>query len=473
MKIRTVNKSWYYYIYRDVKISKIDAKLHFSTYGFSESRIANPFYLIKSFPLRVIAHFLHFFGIKIYDANLYPSRLEKIFMNYFYQLFIKTEFPFLADVKGLRTKIYLTSWVGGGVEQAVKLYIERDLKSFDAVLVIRSIKNIDSKKFPVFEVDFISRQTYKSFKNICIIPYPFLKALTDSKLFESVAIHHVFGFENMIEFVLDNFDKTIDFYFHDYYLFSDNWSFYNISLDKDSPQEDLINTYANRAWSLDSRKNLTKRANCIIATSYHSFTLLSSQINIAKHKLEFEYIPEEVNLEFNSVNLRLPETRSIKVLILGNLGVYKGLLVLNDLVELLSSSDNFSFHHIGSVSEGNLHPKIESYGWLNNEARDTQIKHIDADVALLISQCPETYCLVLSDLIRIRIPIIASKIGAISERIYDRENTLLIENYADSLNWVDALQEFGQKWTLKAVNRELFTLDEERILHSKRKRQEL
>jgi hypothetical protein len=38
---------------------------------------------------------------------------------------------------------------------------------------------------------------------------------------------------------------------------------------------------------------------------------------------------------------------------------------------------------------------------------------------------------------------------------------------------VDALQEFGQKWTLKAVNRELFTLDEERILHSKRKRQEL
>ena len=277
----------------------------------------------------------------------------------------------------------------------------------------------------------------------------------------------------MIDFVLENFDKTIDFYFHDYYLFSNNWSFYNISLDKDSPKVDLINTYSNSTWSLDSRKNLTKRANRFIATSYHSFTLLSSQINIDKNKLEFEYIPEEVNLEFNPVNLRLPEIRSIKVLILGNLGIYKGLLVLNDLVEMLSSSDKFSFHHIGSVSEGDLHPNIKSYGWLNNEARDKLIKHINADVALLISQCPETYCLVLSDLIRIRIPIIASKIGAIPERIYDRENTLLIENYADCVNWVDALNQFGQKWTLEPVNRKLFNLDEEQILHSRRKRQEL
>ena len=433
MKIRTVNKNWYYYIYNDVKISKLDAKLHFTTYGFCESRIPNPFYLIESVPLRFITYILHFFGIKIYDAKPSPSRLKKIIMKYFHSKFIKTEFPFLADIKGLRTKIYLTSWVGGGVEQAVKLYVERDIKNFDAVLVLRSIKNIDSKKYPVFEVDFISRQTHKSFEKICIIPYPFLKALIDSKLFDFVAIHHVFGFENMIDFVLENFEKSIDFYFHDYYLFTDNWSFYNLPLDKDSPEADLINTYSNRTWSLDSRKNLTKRTNRFIATSYHSFTLLSSQINIAKNKLEFEYIPEEENLEFTPVNLPLPEIRSIKVLILGNLGIYKGLLV----------------------------------------ARDKLIKHINADVALLISQCPETYCLVLSDLIRIRIPIIASKIGAIPERIYDRENTYLIENYADCLNWVEALNQFGEKWTLEPVDRKLFNLDEERILHSRRKRQEL
>ena len=137
MKIRTVNKNWYYYIYNDVKISKLDAKLHFTTYGFCESRIPNPFYLIESVPLRFITYILHFFGIKIYDAKPSPSRLKKIIMKYFHSKFIKTEFPFLADIKGLRTKIYLTSWVGGGVEQAVKLYVERDIKNFDAVLVLR------------------------------------------------------------------------------------------------------------------------------------------------------------------------------------------------------------------------------------------------------------------------------------------------------------------------------------------------
>jgi glycosyltransferase involved in cell wall biosynthesis len=136
----------------------------------------------------------------------------------------------------------------------------------------------------------------------------------------------------------------------------------------------------------------------------------------------------------------------------------------------MSSNAMFSFHHIGGVSEGELHPSIQSFGWLESSERNRQTELLNSDVALLISQCPETYCLVLSDLIRLRIPIIASKIGAITERLFDRENTVLVENFEDAFSWVKALEEFGQNGYFDLDYDNLFQQEAKQIIKTKRNR---
>ena len=470
---RIVARSWYIHNYDDVKMSGIDPKFHFANYGKVESRIANPFYLIRTFYLRSIAICLYCLGIRFYEYSQDRNVRGKRFVERFLNVFINTEFPFLNEINDSRTKLYFTSWVSGGVEQAVNLFIRKDLEIYDSVIIIRSIKNICATKFPVFEVEFISQESYKNCKVICLVPFSFLEAIINSKSIESIDIHHVFGFERMIDFILENYHNSIFFYFHDYYLFSNNWSFFEIPLDINHFNDNFLNSMSNDTWSLESRELLIKRVNNIIATSLHSYMFLSSQINIPTNKLVFNYLPEESDLEFKSVKISKPDAKPMKVLILGNMGIYKGLLVLNEIVNLMNSNPNFSFYHIGSVSEGSLHPNIQSFGWLDQESRINQIKALNADVALLISQCPETYCLVLSELIRFGIPIIASKVGAITERIYDRENNFLIEDFTEPSAWVEQLLNFGHKDPLEANPIHFFDKKTEKDIFSRRKRQNL
>jgi hypothetical protein len=446
------------------------AKSHFLDYGKLESRIANPFYLIKSFWIRLITICLYYSGIRIYEIRTDNVFFTQKLLERFLRIFVKWEFPFFHNLDGLKTKLYVTSWVEGGVEQAVNLYLKQDLKIYDAVIVIKSIKNVDAKNFPVFEVECVSRFKDLEYKGVCLIPSHFLKTVINSNFIKSVDIHHVFGFENMVDFLLTNYNEAIDFYFHDYYLFSDNWSFFGIPLENKNTSKDLFNSCSNKYWNTNSRALLIKRVNRIVATSYHSYALLKSQINFPSNDIIFEYLPEETDLETVSLNKRFANSKTVKVLILGNLGNYKGLVVLNRLVDLMSSNAMFSFHHIGGVSEGELHPSIQSFGWLEPSERNRQTELLNSDVALLISQCPETYCLVLSDLIRLRIPIIASKIGAITERLFDRENTVLVGNFEDAFSWVKALEEFGRNGYFDQDYDNLFQQEAKQIIKTKRHR---
>jgi hypothetical protein len=64
-----------------------------------------------------------------------------------------------------RNKIYITSWVGGGVSDILPYYVDRDLKSSDAVMVLRSIKDVAISDVPIFKVSiyFKSKQKSESF----------------------------------------------------------------------------------------------------------------------------------------------------------------------------------------------------------------------------------------------------------------------------------------------------------------------
>jgi hypothetical protein len=476
MRFKTkVDQFWYCDNYDDVRVSKLNPEYHYKNYGIAEERIPNPYYEIKSFFYKSLFLFLNSLNIRLsyfnYLNNHRFCNLKRIVIRSFFLY----EYRFLKDLKNKRNKIYITSWVGGGVADAAQYYIRKDLQKYDNIIMIRSLKNISQKEIPLFKVEIYSKIFENSISFICPFPSGFLiKLLVHLNCISEIDIHHVFGFEKFINFIQNNFIIKFNFYVHDYYLFSENWSFFNVDISSSGHKTSYFQTQINNIWPIALREVFLRNCNSIIATSYHTFKLLYNEKDFPIEKLEFKYIPEESNLEFNQLNSPveiLGENRRIKIIVLGNLGIYKGLTILNNIADKLKFKNfEFKIYHFGNVSEAKLNDAIVSYGWLNKNERGVEIKKLDADLAILPAQSPETYSLILSELIRLKIPIVSSKIGALTERIFDRKNAHLVSDYKSSESWVNEIINFCKNnFTNDNINSD-FSADEIKLIYDKRLR---
>lgn len=435
-----VDESWYYNTYHDVKKSGLRAKYHFKEYGFVEGRIPNPYKFINSSLIKYLFLILHFCGLHIYkiDSNNYRESnfLQKIVLN----IYIKYEYNFMSKFVKTKNKLYLTSWVGGGVSDILTCYINKDLKNHQCVVILRSLKNVTVSENPIFEIEVFYDSGIPSKKVTCVLPKIMLNYLQSTQdYFSEIDIHHLFGFEKMIDFVLENFDVKISFYFHDYYLLSQNWSFFRFI-----ESNNYFETESNLAWAKNSRLFLLNKVERIVATSFYCFDFLSKLKGIPIDKLHFNYNPEESCIEELPVRIPKKKSKDIKILVLGNLGIYKGLEVLNCLIDKIDEKDiqNFIFYHIGGVSEGSLSNHFIKFGWLEKNERIGTIKAIDADLALVPAQCPETYSVIISDLLKLQIPVLASKVGAIPERLLNRKYSKLVDDYTNPDAWLENIIEF-------------------------------
>ena len=468
-----VDEKWYKFIYADVRISNLDSKDHYRRYGIKEERVPNPFCKIKSIFFRNFFLFLSSLNIRIYEnGNFGKSKL-----NFLIKLFFQKEYRFLKNAKTVPTKFYFTSWVGGGVSDALEFYIRKDLEKFENIIVFRSLKNISNQFTPIFKVEVYSKNTAVPSVHTCPFPYVLLASLfADFHYPVEIDVHHVFGFEQLLDFILNNFATKLNFFVHDYYIFSGNWSFFNVNILPKGVETIYFETEINTVWSYTSRKFFLTKCTSIIATSYHTFKLLSSERDFPTKKLKFNYIPEESNLESIQLISRREaprKIRNVKIIVLGNLGIYKGLTLLNNIVDELESEHfDFSFFHFGGVSEGELNNKIVAYGWLEKRKRQIEIDKLSADIALLPAQSPETYSMILSELIRINIPIVSSKIGALTERLFDRKNAHLVNNYTSSQSWVKEIIDFCENNYLDSHLNSDFDTDEAQLILHKRARTE-
>ena len=449
--------------------------LNFKKYGVSEGRIPNPFFMINSILFRNLFFFLSILGCRLYETETIIRSNFRLVHKIVINVFFWYEYRFLKKMSIKKSKIYLTSWVDGGVSDALGFYIRRDLENFDTIIVLRSLKLISLQKIPILKVEVYSKDTEHPTIHTCPFPSSLLsKLFANSPNAPEVDIHHVFGFEKFLDYVLDNFVTKFNVYVHDYYLFSDNWSFFNVNISSDGCITDYFKSQVNVKWSYSSREHFITNCNTIIATSYHTYKLLKHERGFPVEKLEFRYIPEESNLESMQSNFlkKVPrENKKIKILILGNLGIYKGLRILNSIVnELTSENYDFTYYHFGNVSEGELSNKILSYGWLNRKERQIEIERVGADLALLTAQSPETYSMILSELFRLKIPIVSSKIGALTERLFDCKNALLISNYSSSKSWVKEIINFCDNHYLNCDNNSEFDAEETQLILQKRNR---
>lgn len=145
--------------------------------------------------------------------------------------------------------------------------------------------------------------------------------------------------------------------------------------------------------------------------------------------------------------------RSHRILVLGDIGIHKGALLLRDLSPALLKA-GYEVHFVGKTP-----PALKALGKHHGEYLPDDLPEITsrirADFALLPSAFPETYSFVLSELLWSGHPVIASEIGALSERLEGQQFALLVHDFRNPISWLAAVDQFGQDGRLALARRSL------------------
>lgn len=124
---------------------------------------------------------------------------------------------------------------------------------------------------------------------------------------------------------------------------------------------------------------------------------------------------------------KLPEEgEKIKIAIPGNLGISKGVYLIKQIKEYDVNS-NIEFHFLGNVHEDITKEEGIDHGNYNREDFNKIIKEINPSFIGIFSIWPETYCYTLNESWNMGVPVIATDIGALHDRIINNETGWLVD----------------------------------------------
>ena len=161
-------------------------------------------------------------------------------------------------------------------------------------------------------------------------------------------------------------------------------------------------------------------------------------------------LPEPVDPQAVAPRITPPQPgEQLRVLILGRIAPHKGAAMISELVQL-ADSQNLPVHFT-SLGEPQIEvpeiimasPRITVLGAYEQESLASIVADLNPHVALLPFRVPETHSYALSDVMRLGLPVLATGIGAIPERVHGRPATWLLDvEQADAegfLGWIERL----------------------------------
>lgn len=273
---------------------------------------------------------------------------------------------------------------------------------------------------------------------------------------QRIHVHHIKGWEQRIETLLQTLDTPYDITLHDYYFLHPNPALadkHGMFCDDINNRDQLCSEAVplppgylsiNR-WQQQWRP-LLRKAQRIIAPSracaaiYHE-AFPELHITTAFH-------PDQPDGAYPRVTLRsLKEDEPLRVVVLGALSVIKGANIL-EKAALLASANNapIKFTLIGYA-----------YKTLNSDIT-TSGPYTDAQLPELIAQAkphliwfpctwPETYSYTLSYSLADGLPVLCSNIGAFAERIENRPGSWLADWRSTPEQWLDRLLQLRQEFS--------------------------
>ena len=155
----------------------------------------------------------------------------------------------------------------------------------------------------------------------------------------------------------------------------------------------------------------------------------------------FRIIEHGVNVDKSQYRAKLG-FKPIKILVPGHVSPHKGSLIIKQLKEL-DKSNNFEFHFMGTTI-----PNLNSYGVNHGKYERNDFNHIVSDIApslsLILSACPETYSYTLTESWMAGLPVVASDLGALRERISSTGGGWLVD-YTDINGIYDLIININQE----------------------------
>ena len=157
------------------------------------------------------------------------------------------------------------------------------------------------------------------------------------------------------------------------------------------------------------------------------------------------------------VDVAVEPGRPLSVVSFGAFNVAKGLDLMRSIYEYNASLGGpVEFHVLGRLP-GRKHldiPHVIFHGAYERDALPQQLRRISPSYAMICSIWPETYCHTLTEAWLCGLPVIASDIGVLSERIARHGGGRLIDPERPDL-WMDAFLELGCTSTWRALQAEV------------------
>ncbi|MFN8369826.1 MAG: glycosyltransferase [Bacteriovoracaceae bacterium] len=322
---------------------------------------------------------------------------------------------------------------GGGTEKQVEEICLRQNNSAKHIIMTPGLKlrsPISAKSEDVFEVQLpVENTNIDSFI-----------ALLKSFGITLIHIHHLMGFQFDLKTIIDQLDVPFYLTLHDYFLVCPRVNLMPIGKDYcgepdviqcnsciayDYPQgaSDII-------WWRESHAWIFSEAQKVICPSKDVLNRFKKYYD----KANYIIVGHEKDLVFDKKiivpDLDVNKGESLRVAILGVLARHKGLDFLNEVLPLIKdkktainikligyvegkivTSPQELFSQTGKYEENNLQKLIEEY---------------NPHLILFPVRCPETYSYTLTAALKSRRPLMISNLGALMERVVDRDWTWTI-----------------------------------------------
>jgi len=321
----------------------------------------------------------------------------------------------------------------GGTGQTTRDMLETIDKTFECYVLVSSGKELtlwkreDNQTILIKSWNIRSEWSFlefnnKEFKNI------YFQVLINLNI-DIVHIQHLIGHTHDLPLVAKNLGIPIVLSFHDFFYICpsihllDNENHYCSSQCAENQFQcsthtifdhlpisiDLIN-----AWRKEGSL-LIDTCTAFIAPSNSTMDLYLSVYPQLKDK-NYKVIEHGLDLEKTNIKFQKPSKKNpIKILIPGNINNNKGHDFINALIEK-DHQNLIEFHFMGIIY-GDLREKGIYHGKYKNENFSKITNEIKPSFIGIFSIWPETYCRVLTEAWSCGIPVLATKLGALEERI--------------------------------------------------------
>lgn len=249
-----------------------------------------------------------------------------------------------------------------------------------------------------------------------------LKKIVDHVKPHIIHVQHIVRWPLNILSALSQYGAKLVMSFHDYYAFTPLFTMEGI----EHASETLTSAYSLRMFGNDISEYLKSRRRIIDqGLKCVNKLIVPSQYLANKLQAEFPY-------DFQVIEHGIPQFSVIKqanksklprFAYVGNLLPQKGYeIALQAMRVLREKYPDFSMKFFGGVQKLEAEPGLEYEGYYERSELPRIMGQID--VGIIPSKFAEPYCMVLSEFWLSGIPVIASDIGALADRVVDGQNGL-------------------------------------------------